>query len=97
MKITMSDEAKQWFVNEMEVQKDETVRFFVRYGGASTLHTGFSLGVTKEEPINTGYSTTINGVTYFIEEKDLWYFKDHDLHVAFDDKWMEPTYEYPER
>ncbi|QPC46473.1 HesB/YadR/YfhF family protein [Mangrovibacillus cuniculi] len=97
MKITMSEDAKQWFKHEMEVKANETVRFFVRYGGASTLHTGFSLGVTKEDPINIGYSTEIDNVTYFIEEKDLWYFKDHNLHVSFDDKWNEPSYEYMER
>ena len=50
MNIILSAEALNWFKEEMEVIPGDSIRFFARYGGASTLHEGFSLGVTKEAP-----------------------------------------------
>jgi len=85
MKITITDDAINWFENEMNIKAGDTVRFFARYGGNSTIHTGYSLGVTKEKPIDIGESTTINNVVYFINETDLWYFKDYNLNVTLNE------------
>ena len=85
MNITISNDAIKWFQNEMEVVAGDTIRFFARYGGNSTIHSGYSLGVTKEKPIDIGESITINDVVYFINETDLWYFKDYDLNVIVND------------
>lgn len=86
MKITISNDAIQYFQNEMEVVAGDSVRFFARYGGNSTIHSGYSLGVTKETPIDIGESVTIHDVVYFINETDLWYFKDYDLNVITNDR-----------
>ncbi|PEJ56739.1 hypothetical protein CN692_16010 [Bacillus sp. AFS002410] len=86
MKITITDDAIKWFQDEMNVKEGDTVRFFARYGGNSTIHKGYSLGVTKEQPVNIGESITINNVVYFINETDLWYFKDYNLNVIIDDQ-----------
>lgn len=94
MNIQVGAQARSWFENEMEVHQGDYVRFFVRYGGSSPLHQGFSLGVTKDEPIEIGAQTEIDGVIYFVEQKDLWYFDSHDLHVNYDEKLDEPKYEY---
>jgi len=81
MKITISEDALKWFQDEMNVKEGDTIRFFARYGGNSTIHKGYSLGVTKEQPVEIGESITIDNVVYFINETDLWYFKDHNLSV----------------
>ncbi|MEH7402891.1 HesB/YadR/YfhF family protein [Gottfriedia acidiceleris] len=81
MKITISEDALKWFQDEMNVKEGDTIRFFARYGGNSTIHKGYSLGVTKEQPVDIGESITIDNVVYFINETDLWYFKDHNLSV----------------
>ncbi|XRG78981.1 HesB/YadR/YfhF family protein [Rossellomorea sp. GAMAL-10_SWC] len=81
MKITISKDALKWFKDEMNVKEGDTIRFFARYGGNSTIHKGYSLGVTKEQPVDIGESITIDNVVYFINETDLWYFKDHNLSV----------------
>ncbi|MFB7138884.1 HesB/YadR/YfhF family protein [Gottfriedia sp. NPDC056225] len=86
MKITITDDAIKWFQDEMNVKEGDTVRFFARYGGNSTIHKGYSLGVTIEQPVNIGESITINNVVYFINETDLWYFKDYNLNVIIDDQ-----------
>ncbi len=94
MNITLSNKAIEWFHNEMLVEEGDSIRFYVRYGGSSPLHDSFALGVTKEEPIEMIASSTANGVTYFIEERDLWFFDGHDLSVEFDETYKEPKYEY---
>ena len=37
MEILLTDKASDWFQAEMFLQKGDFVRFFVRYGGASTI------------------------------------------------------------
>ncbi|KUP08225.1 hypothetical protein Q73_06810 [Bacillus coahuilensis m2-6] len=94
MNIYISQEASNWFQHEMEAENGDTVRFFARYGGSSALHEGFSLGVTKDTPEDPGVTHLENDVTYFIEEKDIWYFDGHDLYVEFDQDRNELYYEY---
>ncbi|RDI45844.1 HesB/YadR/YfhF family protein [Falsibacillus pallidus] len=94
MKIVLSEGALKWFQEEMDAAKGDTIRFYVRYGGSSPVQQGFSLGVTKEEPIDMAVSVQHEDVTYFIEDRDVWYFDGHDLHVVFDEKKNELVYEY---
>lgn len=94
MKIILSDEALQWFKDEMEVEKGDFVNFFARYGGSSPLHEAFSLGVTKVEPDEPTVQVEKDGVLYFIERKDEWFFDGHDLIVNIDEELQEPSYSY---
>ncbi|EFI69002.1 HesB/YadR/YfhF family protein [Lysinibacillus sp. HST-98] len=94
MNIALTDEALQWFKHEMEVEPGDTIRFYARYGGSSPFHEGFSLGMTREEPIAIGVQTEIDGVIYYIDEKDLWFFNDHNLHVDVDTSKDELQYDY---
>ncbi|OLN21578.1 hypothetical protein BTO30_13920 [Domibacillus antri] len=94
MKIEIDSQAKKWFEEEMQAANGDFIRFYVRYGGSSPLHDGFSLGVSKEEPIEAAVTAKLDGVTYFIEEKDVWYFDGHHLVVGYNEKLQEPAYEY---
>ncbi|MFJ8462195.1 HesB/YadR/YfhF family protein [Lysinibacillus xylanilyticus] len=94
MNIALTDEALQWFKQEMEVESGDTIRFYARYGGSSPFHEGFSLGMTREEPIEIGVKTVLDDVIYYIDEKDLWFFNDHNLHVDVDATIDELKYEY---
>ncbi|KAB7671117.1 HesB/YadR/YfhF family protein [Bacillus sp. B1-b2] len=94
MKIIISDKAAEWYKEEMLLQAGAYVRFFARYGGCSTVQQGFSLGISSEEPVNIGVSIEKNGIHYYIEEKDLWYFDDQDLYADFNEVANEPEYHY---
>jgi len=93
MEIKISEDAFKWFHEEMEVAAGESVRFYVRYGG-SGLQSGFSLGVTKDQPYETAAEIKEDDVLYFIEQKDLWYFDAHDLLVSVNDELHELDYAY---
>ena len=94
LKIILSTEALSWFKEEMFAESGDSIKFFARYGGASPLHAGFSLGVTMESPDEAAVQTEHHGVKYYIERRDEWYFQEHDLHVNVDPTLDELTYSY---
>lgn len=94
MKITLTPEALAWFKDDMIVEKGDYVRFFVRYGGCSTVQKGFSLGVEKQKPIQIGSQIEEDGIIFYVEEEDLWYFDGHDLEVDFNKEYDEPVFKY---
>ncbi|WP_141432349.1 HesB/YadR/YfhF family protein [Bacillus sp. 03113] len=96
MNIHICDEAATWYKEEMLLKEGDFIRFFARYGGCSTVQQGFSLGISNEKPFDIGIQTTKDGITFFIEEKDLWYFDNHDLVVDFNKEMDEPIYRYLE-
>ena len=94
MKIVLSDDALTWFKEEMEAVPGESIRFFARYGGASPLHEGFSLGVTKVDPDEAVVEVIHDGIRFYIERHDEWFFVEHDLHVNVDPALDELVYSY---
>lgn len=94
MKIVLTKEALSWFKNEMDAVPGDAIRFFARYGGTSTLHESFSLGLTKEQPDEAVIKETIDDILFYIESRDRWYFIEHDLHVDVDTKTQEIVYTY---
>ncbi|MCM3088713.1 Uncharacterized protein YneR [Bhargavaea ginsengi] len=93
MEIRISDDAQKWFYEEMGLEAGASVRFTVRYGG-SGLQPGFSLGLSVEEPENPSAQAESDGITYFVESDDEWYFDGHDLVVGYDAALDEPEYGY---
>jgi uncharacterized protein YneR len=95
MEIKISDQAAAWYEREMHIKEGGFVRFFARYGGSSPIQQGFSLGLSLEEPeSDIGAESKKNGITYYILEKDLWYFDGHDLQAEFNENAGEPDYQY---
>lgn len=94
MNIRISNEAAQWFIEEMDVETGDSIRFFARYGGSSPLHEGFSLGVIREQPDEVAVETVLDGVRYYVESRDLWYFDGHDLQVGVNRDLEELQYDY---
>ncbi|MFC3886054.1 HesB/YadR/YfhF family protein [Bacillus songklensis] len=96
MNITVTNEAFQWYKDEFDLQSGDKVKFFVRYGGCSTVQKGFSLGVGKQEPVLIGAQAEIEGITFYIEDQDLWYFENRNLVVSFDETKGEPEFSISE-
>jgi len=94
MNIQITNEAAAWYKEELGLKSGDYVRFFVRYGGCSTVQSGFSLGVSKEDPIDLSVKTESDGITFYIEEKDVWYFDGHDLVIELQPESKEPIFHY---
>ena len=97
MEIIVDEKAAGWYIDELQLQKGDMVQFFVRYGGCSNVQKGFSLGVVKQMPEDIGCSTESKGITFFVENRDLWYFDNHNLRVELDEEVDEPTFNYIEQ
>jgi uncharacterized protein YneR len=94
LNIFISDEASQWFEDELGLKKGDHVRFYVRYGGCGSIQSGFSLGISKDQPDQIGASLLKNDILYYVEEKDIWYFDSHDLEVTYNKKQDEVEFHY---
>jgi uncharacterized protein YneR len=94
MKIQINSQAAAWYKQELNLKGGDYVRFFARYGGCSNVQSGFSLGVSNEEPVDIGVKTVEDGITFYMEEKDLWYLDGHDLRIDFQSTDEEPTFHY---
>ncbi|MEC5186442.1 HesB/YadR/YfhF family protein [Geobacillus thermodenitrificans] len=93
MNITITKKAFDWYKRELGLKPGDAIRLFARYGGCSTVQKGFSLGIAKDEPAGEpAAQTTVDGVTFFVEDSDQWYFDGHDLTIDLDEKGDEPVF-----
>ncbi|MBM7646162.1 uncharacterized protein YneR [Scopulibacillus daqui] len=83
MSLTVTPEAVSWFKEEWDFNEGDQIKLFVRYGGDSTIHAAFSMGIAKEEPKEIGISTTVDGITFYIEKDELWYLDSRHLTVDY--------------
>lgn len=98
MDIQISERAVRWFKEEMALVTGDYVKFFPRYGGTSPVQEGFSLGMTVEAPDDeAGVAVEKDGIHFFVEERDLWYFSGYDLAVDWDQTTDGPEYHYRQR
>jgi uncharacterized protein YneR len=94
MEIKISNQAQKWFKEEIGLEKGVPVKFYVQMYGNSPVQKGYSLAFTKEDPIHNYIGTEVDGILFFVEEPDLWFFDGHDLLVDYDEKLDEIVYKY---
>lgn len=82
MKINMNEDTATHVINDLQASSSDSIRFFVRLGGCSTVQDGFSLGITKDTPKHPVTELTIKKQIFFIEEEDEWFFDGNDLTVS---------------
>jgi len=86
MKLVVEQAAASWYKNEMGLSDGDQLRVFVRLGGCGSVHPGLSLGITKDAPSRPAVSSEAEGITFFVEEDNVWYLDGKDLHIRFDAK-----------
>ncbi|MFD0962013.1 HesB/YadR/YfhF family protein [Paenibacillus chungangensis] len=89
MKLTVEQAAAKWYKDGMELRDGDHLRIFVRLGGCGSVHPGLSLGVMKDDPLRPGLSQRVEGITFYMEEDNLWYLDNKELRISFDDKHEE--------
>lgn len=90
MKLTISKEAAQWFIDEFHLQDGESIKFF---GSVYGPHNGFSISIAKVEPSRPFHVTEKNGIQFYVEKNDAWFFDNADLDVSFNNTLKEPHYD----
>lgn len=94
MKLEVSQEAANWFIHEMDLVAGDSIRFFGKVYGTRD---GFSFALAKMEPSRSLIETMVDGVRFYIEKADEWFFSEIDLNVTFNPERNEPEYHYTER
>jgi uncharacterized protein YneR len=83
--MSIEQPAALWYKNEMALQDGDCLRIFVRLGGSGSYQPGFSLGIMKDAPRTPGLQDVVEGITFYMEEDNLWYLDNKDLQVLFDE------------
>lgn len=95
MKLFVEDRAAQWFKEEVGLAEGAGIRFKVKIYGSSPVNDAFALSIESEKPRNSEIEFTApNGLLFYIEADDVWFFQGHDLRVSFDEELQEPIYIY---
>ncbi|WP_066311768.1 HesB/YadR/YfhF family protein [Bacillus sp. FJAT-29814] len=94
MEIVISNQALKWFKEDIGLTSGDTLRFYTQIYGNSPVQKGYSLAFTVEEPVKVAVSSQMDGILFYIEADDLWFFDGHDLHVEYDEKEDELEYKY---
>ncbi len=89
MKLTISEEAANWYIKELNLQAGDSLRFFGKVYGVN----GFSLAINKAEPSKTNTNTKVNDVLFYIEDTDTWFFEDKNLSITIDKDLKEPRFD----
>lgn len=92
MNMSITQPAAKWFIEEMDLQDGDFVRFFVRYGGHGGIHKGFSLALSNDKPNDPAIQTEALGVTFYVENSDIWYLDGMDFHIKYSRKLGEVDY-----
>ncbi|PKR77223.1 adhesin [Halalkalibacillus sediminis] len=82
MEIQITDEAVEWFIDELDLDEGDVVRFFPKYGGSSDFQDGFSIGMAVESARKPQVEVEKKNVSFQIDEQDVWFFKEQDLHIG---------------
>lgn len=94
MKLHITQDAANWYMDELELNTPTQIRLFPRYGGVGGIIPGFSIGINDDLPEVIYASSTVSDIQFFIEEKDAWYFDGHHLTIQFNEELHEPEFIY---
>ncbi|AJY76994.1 HesB/YadR/YfhF family protein [Paenibacillus beijingensis] len=93
MKITVEQSAARWYKNELALNAGDQLQIFVRLGGCGSVQPGLSLGVIKAESNAPRIRQTAEDVEFYMLEDHLWYLDNKDLHIRFDEKQEEVSFD----
>ncbi|MGZ4159280.1 MAG: HesB/YadR/YfhF family protein [Neobacillus sp.] len=85
MIISIDEKASNWFKKEFDFDKAFNIRMFPQYAGFGQKNKGYSLAFSAETPTNAGYTKEVNGITFFIEGNDVWFFEETETYLSADD------------
>ncbi|MCM3767323.1 HesB/YadR/YfhF family protein [Neobacillus niacini] len=96
MFITIDEKAVNWFEKEFEFNNPFSIRMYPQYAGFGEKHKGYSLAFSIETPANAAFTKQVNGIAFYIEENDMWFFEDTETYLSVDQLLNELQVTYKE-
>ncbi|MDQ0157571.1 HesB/YadR/YfhF family protein [Robertmurraya andreesenii] len=82
MGLEVSQDAAKWYKEEMDLQDGDFVQFFMKlYGGIPTEHPNYFLGVSVGQEGTIDVQTTVEGITFYFNDKDSWFLDEYDMKI----------------
>lgn len=95
MEIIISQNALNWFKDSMDLKNGDRVKFYSKIYGSSPVQPNFALGFTQDnDPVDMAVLTKLDGIEFYVENSDVWFFDGHDLHVDYDIEEDELKFNY---
>lgn len=92
-KISLSPRILQWFKEDMHLKEGNGVKFFGKVYGETNAHSGFSAGMARaDHPNKPVVDQVIDGIHFYIQTSDYWFFDGLDVQVGYDEKIDGPSY-----
>lgn len=89
MNLSVSKEAAAWYIEEMGLNKGDSVKFFGKVYGKN----GFSIALTVMEPSRPLTLVEVSGINFYVEKSDSWFFEEVNLDITMDETIKEPKYD----
>ncbi|MCR8845543.1 Fe-S cluster assembly protein HesB [Paenibacillus sp. SC116] len=80
MQLRVTEQAVKRFQSEWGFVNGDHIRIFVRYSGFSSSGP-YSFGIIKEAPRYPAVTESVEGITFFMEENDVWFLEDQELTI----------------
>ncbi|WP_210366078.1 hypothetical protein [Bacillus sp. REN3] len=85
MTISIDQKAYKWFENEFDTPKPFFIRLFPQYAGFGDKNKGYSLAFSLETPAVAAEQQEIDGITFYVESNDTWFFNETDVEIKYND------------
>ncbi|UUX34049.1 HesB/YadR/YfhF family protein [Fundicoccus culcitae] len=93
--LEVSNEAADWFKEEVGIPEGSGIRIKAKIYASSPINQGFGIAVDSEVPSKPIVKFEApNGILFFIEDNDSWFFDGYGLKVELDKDLNEPKYIY---
>ncbi len=85
MTIKIDQEAFKWFEREFNTPKPFHIRLYPQYAGFGDKNKGYSLAFSLEAPAIAAEQHEIDGITFYVESNDTWFFHETDVEIQYSD------------
>lgn len=96
MEITISSKAQKWYQDNLELVPGDGIHFYGKVYGKTNVHEGFSLAFSKAKPQQPYYQVQYDGISYFYNDEDVWFFEGLNLAIEYDAQTDSPIYTFSE-
>jgi uncharacterized protein YneR len=95
MEIVISNIALNWYKDDVGLKKGDKVKFYPQIYGKSPVQESYAIGFSIDnDPIDMVVKTEIEGLMFYIDRTDLWFFNGHNLHVDYNEEKDELEFSY---
>lgn len=91
MKLNIDKEVVEWYKKELHLKDGQSIKLYGKVYGPMN---GFSMAIEITEPTRPFFTQELDGVTFFVEKNDAWFFEDKEINATMDSTYKEPRYDF---